>query len=100
MNEAAMSRESKNDWRRGRSEAIHQLLKKYAPCEDEDLLFQMMVTICRLAVDGTDRGDLKLLNQALRELRYGLKVFAPYTDTQKVSIFGSARTREPSTSRP
>ena len=54
----------------------------------------MMVTLCRLAADGTDRGDLKLLNSALRELRYAFKIFAPYSATRKVSIFGSARTPE------
>ncbi|MHC4695507.1 MAG: LOG family protein [Planctomycetota bacterium] len=89
-----MPRSSKEDWRQGRSDAIRRLLGTYAPGEDEDLLFQMVVTICRLAVDGTDRGDLKLLNHALKELRYAFKVFAPYTDIRKVSIFGSSRTPE------
>lgn len=89
-----MQRDSKRDWREGRSEAIRRLIAEYAPSEHEDQLFQMMVTICRLAADGTDRGDLKLLNQAFKELRYAFKVFAPYNDIRKVSIFGSARTAE------
>ncbi len=92
MHEVGMSRFSKKDWRQGRSDAIRRLLDEYAPCENEDLLFQMVVTICRLAADDSDRGDLKLLNHALKELRYGFKVFAPYTDIRKVSMFGSART--------
>lgn len=54
----------------------------------------MMVTLCRLAADRTDRGDKKILNVALRELRYAFKVFAPYKHVPKVSIFGSARTPE------
>lgn len=53
-----------------------------------------MVTLCRLAADQTDRGDKKILNVALRELRYAFKVFAPYKHVPKVSIFGSARTPE------
>nr|WP_249419870.1 LOG family protein [Rhabdothermincola salaria] len=40
-----------------------------------------------------DRGDLKLANSALKELRYSASVFEPYRDIRKASIFGSARTR-------
>jgi hypothetical protein len=94
MHDAAKSGESNLDRRRARSDAIRNLLKDYAPCDDEDLLHQMIVTVCRLAADGADRGDLKLLNQALKELRYGFKVFAPYSEIRKVSMFGSARTAE------
>jgi hypothetical protein len=32
----------------------------------------------KLASDHTSRGDLKLLNRTLLELRYAFKVFAPY----------------------
>ncbi len=48
----------------------------------------------KLARDGSSRGDLKLLSRALRELRYGFKVFAPYRRHRKVTVFGSARTPE------
>ena len=36
--------------------------------------------------------DIKILNRALKELRYGFKVFQPYHHVRKVSIYGSART--------
>ena len=75
-----------------RPEAIEAFLDTFADCDDKDLLAEMMVTVCRLASDGTDRGDLKLLTTAFKELRYAFKVFAPHRDTRKVSIFGSART--------
>src|SRR3989442_21072 len=42
--------------------------------------------------DGTPLSDLKITNTALKELRYGYKVCAPYRDTRKVTVFGSART--------
>lgn len=80
--------------RRRRGEAIDRLLAEFAPSEDKDLLSQMIVTVCRLAADHADRGDLKILNTALKELRYAFKVFAPFTETPKVTIFGSARTPE------
>jgi uncharacterized protein (TIGR00730 family) len=38
--------------------------------------------------------DLKMLNRALKELRYAVRVFAPYQDRRKVAVFGSARTPE------
>ncbi|MFQ5489776.1 MAG: TIGR00730 family Rossman fold protein [Phycisphaerae bacterium] len=75
-----------------RSQAIREFVQEHAAGEHEDLLGEMMVTLCRLARDGCGRGEMKILNTALKELRYGFKVFAPYKDVPKVSIFGSART--------
>jgi hypothetical protein len=59
---------------------------------DEAFVREMAETSLRLLRDGTGTGDLKLLNAALRELRYAFKVFAPYRQVRKVSCFGSART--------
>lgn len=47
----------------------------------------------KLLADGSSRGDLKLLSRTIRELRYGFKVFAPYRNRRKATIFGSARTQ-------
>ncbi len=94
MKETAGSPTSHDERRKSRAEAIDEFLSAHAPSKHQGLLSQMMVTITRLAADGADRGDLKILNAALRELRYGFKVFAPYAGIPKVSIFGSARTPE------
>jgi len=94
MHDMPTSTVSREDWRKERSEAIDRLLREFAPSEHDDLLSQMIVNICRLAADDADRGDLKILNTTLRELRYAFKIFAPYADIPKVSIFGSARTPE------
>ena len=84
---------SEDDARRqARAVAIETFLQEHAGSPHGDLLGQMMVTLCRLAADGVDRGDLKLLNSSLAELRYALKTFAPYRDRPKVTVFGSART--------
>jgi uncharacterized protein (TIGR00730 family) len=61
--------------------------------DDDDLVAEMIVTALKLARDRADRGDLKLINAALKELRYSFRVFAGYRDTMKLTIFGSARTR-------
>jgi uncharacterized protein (TIGR00730 family) len=50
-----------------------------------------MATVYRLASDGASTGDLKLLNAALKELRYAFTVFRPYRHVRKVATFGSAR---------
>ncbi len=57
-----------------------------------DLIERIKDSADKLAEDGSSRGDLKLLSRALRELRYGFKVFGPYRRHRKVTIFGSART--------
>jgi uncharacterized protein (TIGR00730 family) len=45
-------------------------------------------------MEETSRGDLKILNRALKELRYAFKIFAPYSSVRKVSIFGSTHIKE------
>ena len=52
---------------------------------------QLKETAEKLARDHANRGDVKLLTAALKELRYAFKVFAPYRHHRKVTVFGSAR---------
>jgi len=59
---------------------------------DEDLVREMIVSILKMHRDDTDRGDLKLVNSALKELRYSFLVFSRYKEMPKVTIYGSART--------
>ncbi len=60
---------------------------------DRDLVFEAIVSAVRMGREAADRGDLKLVNSALKELRYSFLVFEPYSSVPKVSIFGSARTQ-------
>ncbi len=80
--------------RQERTAAIREFADRFLQGENQDLFEEMLVTICRLARDRAGRGDVKLLNKALAEMRYALKVFAPYAETRKISIFGSSRTPE------
>ncbi len=59
---------------------------------DEDIIAELMTTGLKMLRDSTDRGDLKLANAALKEMRYSFLIFAKYRDIPKVTIFGSART--------
>lgn len=63
---------------------------------DDDLVFEMIVSALRMGREAADRGELKMVNSALKELRYSFGVFEPYTHARKASIFGSARTTEDS----
>ena len=60
--------------------------------DKRDLIDRIHESAEKFDRDGSSRGDLKLVSRALRELRYALKVFAPYRRKPKVTIFGSART--------
>ena len=72
---------------------ILELIEQARLDRDEDLVFEMLVSAIRMGRESVDRGDLKLVNAALKELRYSFLVFDPYRDVRKVSIFGSARTK-------
>lgn len=63
----------------------------FRPQHTADLIHQIKESADQLAKDQTSRGDLKILSRTLRELRYAFKVFAPYRDRRKVTVFGSAR---------
>ena len=62
------------------------------PAGTRGLVQQLLTTVLKLHEDGAPTGDLKITNAALKELRYGYKVFAPYRGVRKVTVFGSART--------
>ena len=72
---------------------ISELIAQLGPeVRNSDLLFELMVSTVRLARDHVSRGDLKLANAALKEMRYAFAVFEPYRSARKAAIFGSART--------
>src|SRR3954466_11206428 len=73
-----------------------QLIDELETVPDGDMVGEIVANALKLLRDQTNRGDIKLINKSYKELRYALKIFAPYRDTRKVSIFGSARTAEDS----
>ncbi len=64
----------------------------YGPSPYSDEVRQLVVTALRLVRDRADRGDIKLVNNAFKELRHAFRVFEPYRHHLKVAVFGSART--------
>jgi uncharacterized protein (TIGR00730 family) len=72
---------------------VAALVERVSKPGDADLIFELVASALRLAHDGADRGDLKIANAALKEMRHAFHVFAPYRAARKVAIFGSARTQ-------
>src|SRR6266496_6245194 len=60
---------------------------------NSDLIEDVVENALKLLHDVQDRGDVRVIQTALRELRYAFKLFAPYSASRKVTIFGSARTQ-------
>src|SRR6185312_16310717 len=71
-----------------------QLIETLRDIPEGDLVGEIVANALKLLRDHTNRGDIKLIDKSFKELRYGLKVFAPFREVHKVSIFGSARTPE------
>src|SRR5438128_5938588 len=71
---------------------IAELVAVAGRTNDSDLLEEMIKTCFRLDRDRSDRGEMKLVNAALKEFAYAFKVFKGYKSYRKVGIFGSART--------
>lgn len=71
-----------------------QLIDALRDVPEGDLVGEIVANALKFLRDRTNRGDIKLIDKSFKELRYALKVFAPYRDVRKVSLFGSARTLE------
>ena len=76
---------------------IHSLITRVggnADSFDGRMITELIQTSLKLIPDAHDTGQLKLLNRALKEIRYAYRVFNNYRGSKKISIFGSARTPE------
>src|SRR4051812_32636215 len=73
-------------------ERLDQLLDALDVHANRDQLKEILTSVALLADDETDRLNLKITNSAIKEMRLAFKVFEPYEDVPKVTIFGSART--------
>ena len=73
---------------------IDQWLRSQNDFVNADQYAGILRTLLKLAHDNAERGDLKILNRTLQELRHAFRIFAPYRHIRKVSIFGSTRVPE------
>src|SRR5205807_1497897 len=73
-------------------ERLNELLDALDVRENRDQLKEILTSVALLADDETERLNLKITNAALKEMRLAFKVFEPFKDVPKVTMFGSART--------
>ncbi len=72
---------------------IHDLIAYKGGGHNEESVTDIIESALKLLRDVEDSGDVRVIQTAIRELRYAFKLFAPYAHTRKVTIFGSARTQ-------
>lgn len=60
---------------------------------NDDLIRSIMVTALDMDLADVDRLELKIANQSLAEMLNAWRVFSPWGDNGKVTVFGSARTK-------
>jgi uncharacterized protein (TIGR00730 family) len=72
---------------------IAELIRLKGGGHNENEVADIIENALKLLTDVKDTGDVRVIQTALRELRYAFRLFAPYAHIRKVSIFGSARTQ-------
>jgi uncharacterized protein (TIGR00730 family) len=72
---------------------IQELIKFKGGGYNEHEVADIIENGLKLLADVKDTGDVRVIQTALRELRYSFRLFAPFAGKRKVSIFGSARTK-------
>ena len=74
-------------------EAIDQLLELSGGIRRPEYVRDMIIAALKAGQEDDESADLKLMNTTLKEMRFTSKVFGPYRNKRKVTVFGSARTR-------
>lgn len=72
---------------------IDRLLAAAEGIQHPELVRELVISALKIGQETEHIPDLKLINRTLREMRYTARVFGPYRDRKKVTIFGSARTK-------
>jgi uncharacterized protein (TIGR00730 family) len=72
--------------------AIDRLIELVDDVDHPDLVREMIIAALKAGYEKNDRAHLKLMNSTMKEMRFTGKIFGPYSDVRKVTVFGSART--------
>ena len=73
--------------------AIDQIIGLVGGVRHPEIVREMILAALKAGQESATRGDLKLMNSTLKEMRFTTKIFGPYRGTRKVTVFGSARTK-------
>ena len=73
-------------------EAIDRLMVTAEGIRRPEYVREMILAALKAGQEDDARADLKLMNTTLKEMRFTAKIFGPYRNVRKVTVFGSART--------
>jgi len=72
---------------------IQELIDYKGGGYNQESVADIIENALKLLADVKDSGDVRVIQTATRELRYAFRLFAPYSQVRKVTMFGSARTQ-------
>jgi uncharacterized protein (TIGR00730 family) len=75
------------------SALIAELIQAKGGGANEAEVADIIENALKLLADVQDTGDVRVIQTTVRELRYAFRLFAPYAEKRKITIFGSARTQ-------
>lgn len=73
-------------------ESIDRLIRIAEGVHRPEYVREMILAALKAGQEDDDLADLKLMNTTLKEMRFTAKIFGPYRNVRKVTVFGSART--------
>ena len=73
-------------------EAIDRLIELVGQTHHPEIVREMILAALKAGQEDDGKAGLKLMNTTLKEMRFTSKVFGPYRNVKKVTVFGSART--------
>ncbi len=76
----------------GEIDELIDLLMRKTEVHHPDMIREMILGALKSGQENDYLADQKLMRTTMKEMRYTNKVFAPYRDRKKVTVFGSART--------
>jgi len=74
-------------------EMIQQLIETAGGIRRPKYIREMIIASLKAGQEDDESADLKVMNTTLKEMRFTSKVFSPYQNIRKVTVFGSARTQ-------
>lgn len=69
-----------------------QEILSMAEVHHPEIIREMVISALKTGQENDYLADLKMLRATMKEMRYTSKMFSPYRNRKKVTIFGSART--------
>src|SRR4030043_778298 len=74
-------------------EAIDNLMELAGHVHHPEIIREMILAALKVGQEQEHPADLKLMNSTMKEMRFTSKIFGPYHNVRKVTVFGSARTQ-------